>query len=111
MRLPIDTTKLTILSIGEPQPSLEYGTRNPKLTADGRPVIKVPVLLSGMGERVDPTSMVTITGPIPEVKSGQALRFQNLTASTWTIRDTSGRERSGITLRADAIEVDSKQAR
>jgi hypothetical protein len=107
MRLPIDVTKVTVLSIGAPQPAKEFGSNEPRLTTDGKPIYKVPVLLSGTGDRVDPTATITVSGVLPSFTSGQRLRCTNLTISTWTMRDSGGRERSGATLRADAIEVEN----
>lgn len=111
MRLPIDVTKLTVLAIGEPRPVFEFGTENPKIGADGKPVVKVPVLLLGTGERTDPTATITVSGDVTEVKSGATLRCQNLTVSSWSMRDNSGRERTGITLRADRLDVEAKSAK
>jgi hypothetical protein len=111
MRLPIDTTKVSVLAIGEPRPVLDFGTENPKIGPDGLPVFKVPVLLLGTGDRTDPTTNITVSGDLTQVKSGVTLRCKNLSASTWTLRDANGRERSGITLRADNIEVEAKPAR
>lgn len=105
MRLPIDTNRLTVLAIGEPRPVLEYGTDQPKLSADGKPLSKVPVVLLGTGDRVDPTASITVVGVAKDIKSGATLSCANLTAMTWTIRDNSGRERSGITLRADSVSI------
>ena len=111
MRLPIDTNKVSVLAIGDPRPVLDFGTENPKVSPDGKPVFKVPVLLLRTGDRTDPTTTITVSGDLSQVKSGLALRCKNLSASTWTLRDPSGRERSGITLRADSIEVEVKPAR
>ncbi len=111
MRLLIDQTKLTVLVIGDPQPVLVYGTDTPKMTADGRPIFKVPVLLSGSGDRTDPTTTVTVSGPLPVVQKGQQIKLRNLSISTWILRDNTGRERHGSTLHADGIEADAKQAR
>lgn len=111
MRLPIDVTKLTVLAIGEPRPVFEFGTENPKIGTDGKPVVKVPVLLLGTGERTDPTATITVSGDVTEVKSGATLRCQNLTVSSWSMRDNSGRERTGITLRADRLDVEAKSAK
>ena len=111
MRLPVDTTQVTVLAIGTPRPVFEFGTENPKLGLDGSPVFKVPVLLLGTNERTDPTATITVGGDLSQVKSGVTLRCQNLTVSTWTLRDGNGRERSGVTLRADRIEVEVKQTR
>lgn len=111
MRLPIDVTKLTVLAIGEPRPVFEFGTDNPKIGLDGKPVFKVPVLLLGTGERTDPTATITVSGDVAQVKSGATLRSHNLTVSSWSMRDNSGRERTGITLRADRLDVEAKPAR
>jgi hypothetical protein len=114
MRLPIDITKVSVLTIGEPRQVNQFGSNEPKLTPDGKPIYKVPVLLSGTGDRTDPTTTITTTGPIPELRKGHPLRCVNLVASTWTLRDDSGRERTGVTLRADSVvsaEVESKPAR
>lgn len=111
MRLPIDTTKVSVLAIGEPRPVLDFGTENPKVGPDGQPIYKVPVLLLGTGDRTDPTTTITVSGDVTSVKSGVSLRCTNLSASTWTLRDANGRERSGITLRADRIDVEVKPAR
>jgi hypothetical protein len=111
MRLPIDQTKLTVLVIGEPRPVLTYGTDVPKTSVDGRPLYKLPVLLSGTGDRIDPVTTVTIPGPLPEIQKGQTVRFQNLTISTWTVRTSKGDEIFGTTLRAEGIETQSKQSR
>jgi len=114
MRLPIDTTRISILSIGEPRQVLEFGSNEPKLSQDGKPLYKVPVLLSGTGDRTDPTTTITTSGPLTEFQNGRPLRCTNLTLSTWTLRDDNGRERTGVTLRADAIvsvEPDAKSPR
>jgi hypothetical protein len=111
MRLPIDTSKMTVLVIGDAQSVLIYGTDTQKTTADGRPIFKVPVLLSGTGDRTDPTTTVTVSGPLPAIQKGQQIKLRNLSISTWILRDNSGRERHGSTLHADGIEAETKQAR
>ena len=111
MKLPIDQTKITALITGDPKPVLVYGTNEPRLDKEGRPLLRVPVLLSGTTDVVDPTTTVTIPGPVASVAKGQTVRFRNLTISTWIVRDANGRERHGITLRADGIDADSKSSR
>jgi len=112
MKLPIDQTKITALITGDSQPVLVYGTNEPRLDKQGRPLLRIPVLLSGTTDLVDPTTTVTIPGPIAtSVVKGQIVRFRNLTISTWVLRDANGRERHGVTLRADGIESDSKPSR
>lgn len=111
MKLPIDQSRISALITGDPRPVLVYGTDEPRLDKEGRPLLRVPVLLSGTTDVVDPTTTVTIPGPVDALTKGQTVRFRNLTISTWVLRDADGRERHGITLRADGIETDNKSAR
>lgn len=111
MRLPIDQSKITALVTGEARPVVIYGTSETRADKNGRPLFRLPVLLSGTTDTVDPTTTVTLPGPIEGVAKGQTIRFRNLTISTWTIRDASGRERHGVTLNAEGIESDAKPAR
>jgi hypothetical protein len=105
MRLPVDTSRLTVLIIGDPVPATVYGTDTPRTTADGRPLFKVPVLLSGTGERTDPTTVLTVPGPLATLEKSVPCRVDGLTISTWTMRGQDGRERSGVTLRADSVDT------
>jgi hypothetical protein len=111
MRLPIDQTKIAALVTGEPRPVLVYGTDETRSDKDGRPLFRLPVLLSGTSDMVDPSTTVTLPGPIDSVAKGQTVRFRNLTLATWTMRDAGGKERHGVTLRADGIESDVKPSR
>ena len=111
MRLPIDQTKITALVLGEPRPVLIYGTNDVRTDKDGRNLYRLPVLLSGTTDSVDPTTTVTLPGPIDGTTKGQTVRFRNLSLTTWAMRDASGKERYGVTLRADGIESDSKPSR
>jgi hypothetical protein len=111
MKLPIDQTKIAALVTGEARPVLIYGTNEPRTDKDGRTMYRLPVLLSGTTDAVDPTTTVTLPGPVEGVTKGQTVRFLHLTLSTWTIRDASGRDRHGVTLRADGIESETKATR
>ena len=105
MRIPIDTQKVQVLAIGKPYPVLDFTTKEPRLDTDGTPLFKVPVVLTGTGDRSDPTTTVTFpAATAPPIKTGDHLTATELVASTWTFRDNSGRERSGVTLRALRIE-------
>jgi len=112
MRLPVDVAHLTVLIIGDPVPVNVYGTDTQRVAADGRPLFKVPVLLSGTGEKTDPTATLTLPGPLPTLTKGVPCRVAGLTISTWTMRGSDGRDRSGTTLRADSITTaDAKPPR
>lgn len=106
MRFPIDTSKVTLLAIGQPQPQVEYKSTNAKVDANGTPLYRVPVVLGGTGERTDPTTTITVASPTaPNIKSGDTLTASNLVANSWTLRGSDGHERSGVTLRADRLDV------
>ena len=111
MKLPIDQSRITALVTGEPRPVLVYGTDETRTDKDGRPLFRIPVLLSGTTDTIDPTTTVTVPGPIEGVAKGQSIRFRNLTIGTWAMRDASGRERHGVTLRADGVDNETKPSR
>lgn len=111
MKLPIDQSRITALVTGDPKPVLIYGTSEPKTDKEGRPLFRIPVLLSGTSDTVDPTTSVTIPGPVASVAKGQTVRFRNLELVTWTVRDAAGRDRNGVTLRAEGIDTDGKTTR
>ena len=105
MKLPIDVSRITIIAISEPEPKLEYGQLVQRYNPQGVPLYSVSVLLSGTGDREDPTTRITFpsTQP-PAIKRGDVLAAKALAARSWSMRD-NGRERTGIAFEADAIEV------
>ena len=106
MRLPIDPTRATLLVIGNPEAKLEFGRLEQKLNKDGVPLWSVAVLMSGTGERQDPTANITVPShERPQVSRGDAAVARNLFARTWTMRDNQGRERSGVSFEADALDT------
>jgi hypothetical protein len=106
MRLPIDPNRATLLIIGEPIAKLEFGRLEQKLNKDGVLLWTVAVLMSGTGERQDPTANITVASPErPQVAKGDAVVARNLFARTWTMRDNQGRERSGVSFEAEALDV------
>lgn len=104
MKLPIDQQRISALVTGEPRPVLVYGSAEQRFDKSGNPLFKVPVLLSGTTDAIDPTTTITVPGPLPAIVKGQLIEFVNLTISTWTMHDGNGRERQGVTLRADGIQ-------
>ena len=105
MRLPINPDLAIVLTVGEAEPKLEFGSTAQRTTRDGVPLWVIPVLLAGTGERQDPTIKVTLpSAERPAIKRAETVKLHNLVASTWTIQN-NGRERSGVSFSADAIEV------
>jgi len=106
MRLPIDPTRATLLVIGDPIAKLEFGRLEQKLNKDGVPLWTVAVLMSGTGERQDPTANIKVAShERPQVGKGDTVIARNLFARTWTMRDNQGRERSGVSFEADALDA------
>ena len=103
MQLPINTEKLTFMVVGDVSPVRVYGSEEIKVDSKGRQLFRVPVLISGTGAKYDPNTTVTIAGPIGNVVRGQ-IKFKGLTLSTWTVRGSDGKERNGVTLRAEGVE-------
>jgi hypothetical protein len=110
MRIPVDTTKVSFIAIGTPSEVLDFETKTHKADAKGTPLYRVPVVLFGTGEYVDPTVNITIaSASLPAIKSGDALVAAGLVANFWTMPDRTGRgQRSGVSFRADKIEVSRK---
>jgi hypothetical protein len=105
MLLPIDTTPLRFLLTGEPTAVLDYETRLPRTDSDGQPLLRVPVVVTGTGEKRAPAVEVTVPGPVPQVELGSPIVFTGLALRTWSVRGNDGRERSGTSLRADAMDL------
>lgn len=103
MLFPIDTKNLSVILIGDPSPSMKYGTNEQKKDANGQPLYKIPVLISGTGEKLDPSTTVVVAGPLPALSKGQKVFFENLRILTWTMRGTDGVVRNGTVLKADKI--------
>ena len=105
MLLPIDVNKLSIILIGDPIPQYVYGTKDLKKTPKGEVINKLPVLISGTGERQDPTTTVTISGTIPNIPKGSRIQFGGLVISNWSLKGNDGVTRNGVTLRAESVSV------
>ena len=105
MLLPINTSSLRFLLSGDPSPVLDYETRAPRSDGKGQPLYKVPVIITGGGERRAPAVEVTVPGPLPEVEQGSPVLFDDLTIRSWQMRGNDGRERNGVTLRAEGMRA------
>jgi hypothetical protein len=109
MLIPVDAKNLHIIAIGDPIPQFVYGTNEKRKNKAGQEMFKLPVLISGSGERQDPTTTITIPGPI-NVNKGVRLHLVNLVVQTWSLKGADGVLRNGITLKADGVQVAPKVA-
>lgn len=103
MKLPVKTDSLTFTLIGDVLPVLDYETKQPKYDTNGQALYRVPVLVGGTGARFDAQVSVTVAGTVPALSRGR-VTFTNLTVTSWSLRGADGRERSGVSFRADAVE-------
>lgn len=104
MLLPIATSPLTFLLTGEPTPVLDFETRLPRSDAAGAPLFRVPVVITGTGDKRAPAVEVTVPGPLDALPQGSVVVFPGLALRTWSIRGNDGRERNGVSLRAHAMQ-------
>jgi len=93
MRLPIDTSAMTILAAGLAEPVIDFDSRRPKTDpVSGEPLFAVQlVLLAGDAEVVS----VKLAGVQPALTVGAPVTVTGLVASSWAMG-----ERSGISFRA-----------
>lgn len=82
-----------------------YGTSEQKINKEGKPLYKIPVLISGTSERNDPITTVTVSGDKPVVSNGTKVTFTDLTANNWSIKGNDGQYRSGVTLSAKSLTI------
>jgi hypothetical protein len=105
MLLPIDTIPLRFLLTGEPVQVLDYESRMPRTDSAGRPLLEVPVVVTGTGDKRAPAVEITVPGPLPDIEQGSFITFTGLMLRTWSVRGSDGRERNGVSLRAEAMDL------
>ena len=97
MKLPIDTTGMTFLAAGPPEPVLDFESKTPKVDENGAPLhsVQVVALNDGGAEVIS----VKVAGQPKGVSQGAAVKIAGLVATPWTMGD-----RSGVAFRAQQVE-------
>ncbi len=100
MKLPIDTTGMTFLAAGPPEPVLDFESKTPKLDENGAPLhsVQVVALNDGGAEVI----AVKVAGQPKGVSQGAMVKIAGLVATPWTMGD-----RSGVAFRAEQVEPTS----
>lgn len=98
MRLPIDTSAMTFMAAGGPEPVVEFDTRNPRVSPDGQPLYAVSLV--ALGPDGAEVIAVKVGGEPKGVGQGVTVKVSGLVATPWSIG-----ERSGVSFRAERIEV------
>ncbi len=95
MRLPIDTTAVTLVA-GKVEPVMDFETKRPKADQNGEPIYAVDLVALGPeGPQIWP---VKVSGEPKGVVVGQPVRVADLVAVPWSMED-----RHGISFRAGTV--------
>ena len=94
--IPVDTSKLTIHTIGAVAPVLSPDGQA-KTDRAGRTLFSVPLLVVGDGATGE-TVTVKIPGPVTQLTPMTPVRVTNLVARAWVFEG-----RSGVSLTAEGI--------
>ncbi len=98
MRLPIDTSGLTLLVGLAPEPVVDFETRRPKADENGEPMYQLQlVALGGEGAEV---ITVKVAGEPKGLTAGVPVKVWGLVALPWSMGD-----RSGVSFKAARIEA------
>ncbi len=96
MRLPIDTSAMTFICTGAPEPVRDFETKQPKADDNGEPLYAVSLV--AIAEASAEIISVKVPGQ-PGVSQGSSVTVSGLVASPWTMG-----ERSGVSYRAARVE-------
>ncbi|GAC1441347.1 MAG: hypothetical protein NVSMB55_08930 [Mycobacteriales bacterium] len=97
MRLPIDTSGLTLLVGMAPEPVVDFESRRPKADENGEPLFQLQVVLLG-SEGAEVIS-VKVAGEPRGLTPGTPVKILGLFALPWSMGD-----RSGVSFKAARIE-------
>ena len=103
MRLPVDTSAVSFVSAGPPEPAVEYDTKLQKTDAKGVAINQVHLFVVGGGTREVIT--VKVAGDIKGIGEFTPVKVTELVATTWAMGD-----RAGVSFRAAKVEVLNQKA-
>jgi hypothetical protein len=96
VRLPVDTSAMTLVAMAAPEPVVDFTTRQPKADPNGQPLytIQVAAMFADQGEVL----AVKVAGQPAGITPGMAVEIAELVAQPWELGD-----RSGVSYRAAAV--------
>jgi hypothetical protein len=97
MKLPVDTSAIAFLCALEPQPVLDFETRQPRADGNGEPLYVVQLIALAEGEAE--ILAVKVPGLPSGLRQRHPVKVTGLVAQPWTMND-----RSGVAFRAARIE-------
>jgi hypothetical protein len=104
MKLPVDTSAIAFLCALEPQPVLDFETRQPRADGNGEPLYVVQLIALAEGEAE--ILSVKVPGLPVGIRQGHPVKVTGLVAQPWSMND-----RSGVAFRAARVEPAIAQAK
>src|SRR5918911_4431567 len=105
VKLPVDTSAVAFLCALEPQPVLDFETRQPRADGNGEPLYVVQLIALGEGEAE--ILAVKVPGMPSGIRQGHPVKVTGLVAQPWSMND-----RAGVAFRAQSVEpLAAQQAR
>ncbi len=97
MKLPIDTSGMTLLCATPPEPVIDFDTRRPRADENGEPIYQLQVV--ALGEGGAEVLQVKVSGQPKGITQGAPVKVTGLVATPWSMND-----RSGVSFRAAKVE-------
>jgi hypothetical protein len=96
VRLPVDTSAMTLVAMAAPEQVVDFTTRQPKADPNGQPLytVQVAAMYGDQGEVL----AVKVAGEPAGIRPGGAVEVAGLVAQPWELGD-----RFGVSYRAAAI--------
>ena len=104
MKLPVDTSAIAFLCALEPQPLLDFQSKQQRADGNGEPLYVVQLIALGEGEAE--ILAVKVPGLPTGIRQGHPVKVTGLVAQPWSMND-----RSGVAFRAARIEPAVPQAK
>jgi hypothetical protein len=104
MKLPVDTSAIAFLCALEPQPLLNFQSKEQRADENGEPLYVVQLIALGEGEAE--ILAVKVPGMPSGIRQGHPVKVTGLVAQPWSMND-----RAGVAFRAARIEPVVAQAK
>jgi hypothetical protein len=104
VKLPVDTSAIAFLCALEPQPVLDFETRQPKADENGEPLYLIQLI--ALAEGAAEILAVKVPGMPSGLRQGHPVKVTGLVAQPWTMND-----RAGVAFRAARVEPVVAQAK
>jgi hypothetical protein len=104
MKLPVDTSAIAFLCALEPQPLLNFQSKEQRADENGEPLYVVQLIALAEGEAE--ILAVKVPGMPSGIRQGVPVKVHGLVAQPWTMQD-----RSGVSFRAARVEPAIAQAK